>query len=221
MKSKVFGNIVFVLVLGILLMGAVACSEKSTAGGTVDDNSMAEISADEKLIVEHRVDSTKAFAESAPAGVNDYEVDSTAFWFQITFNGESESYFEQEWENPHSHCFVNIYRSEYGVQNMEWRANNEGTVVRTFFLTADESGVTFHEKMDFLVGSEKICEQILYDFENACEDDGGSLYRHMGTCKDSELHLTCSTFWGHLHESVDDVLDNAAEEMRNQCAEEK
>ena len=68
MKSKMFGNVALLLALSIL-WGVIACSEKSTAGATVDDNSVAEISADEKLILEHRVDSIKDFIDAIPADV--------------------------------------------------------------------------------------------------------------------------------------------------------
>ena len=42
MKSKMFGNVALLLALSIL-WGVIACSEKTTAGATVDDNSVAEI----------------------------------------------------------------------------------------------------------------------------------------------------------------------------------
>ena len=92
MKSKMFGNIALLLALSIL-WGVIACSEKSTAGATVDDNSVTEISADEKLILEHRVDSIKNFIDAIPADIDDYEIDSTRFWFEIRFGGEHENYF--------------------------------------------------------------------------------------------------------------------------------
>ena len=99
MKSKMFGNVALLLALSIL-WGVIACSEKSTAGATVDDNSVAEISADEKLILEHRVDSIKNFIDAIPADIDDYEIDSTRFWFEIRFGGEHEKYFYYEWNNP-------------------------------------------------------------------------------------------------------------------------
>ena len=45
MKSKMFGNVALWFALCGALLGLAACSEKSTAGATVDDNSVAEISA--------------------------------------------------------------------------------------------------------------------------------------------------------------------------------
>ena len=213
MKSKMSGNVALLLALSIL-WGVIACSEKSTAGATVDDNSVAEISADEKLILEHRVDSIKNFIDAIPADIDDYEIDSTRFWFEIRFGGEHEKYFYYEWNNPLSNCFINIYRSEYGVLNAEY---NEAAILWTFFLTADDSGVTSHLKMRYYAVSESRCEKEISDFANACEKDGGTLYRHIGTCKDTELHLTCSTFIGHLTESADSILDKAAEKMKNKC----
>lgn len=216
MKSKMFGNVALLLALSIL-WGVIACSEKSTAGATVDDNSVAEISADEKLILEHRVDSIKNFIDAIPADIDDYEIDSTRFWYEIKFSGERENYFFYEWEDPYSSCAVIIYRSEYGLVETEFLANNEGSIFQTFFLTADDSGVTSHLKMEYYAVSESRCEKEISDFANACEKDGGTLYRHIGTCKDTELHLTCSTFIGHLTESADSILDKAAEKMKNKC----
>lgn len=214
MKSKMFGNVALLLALCCALLVHVACSEKSTAGGTVDDNSVTEISADEKLILEHRVDSIKNFIDAIPADIDDYEIDSTRFWFEIRFSGEHEKYFYYEWNNTLSNCFINIYRSEYGVLNAEY---NEVPILWTFFLTADDSGVTSHLKMEYYAVSESRCEKEISDFANACEKDGGTLYRHIGTCKDTKLHLTCSTFIGHLTESADSILDKAAEKMKNKC----
>ena len=214
MKSKMFGNVALWLALCGALLGLAACSEKSTAGATVDDNSVTEISADEKLILEHRVDSIKNFIDAIPADIDDYEIDSTRFYFEIRFGGEHEEYFYYEWNNTLSNCFINIYRSEYGVLNAEY---NEVTILWTFFLTADDSGVTSHLKMRYYAVSESRCEKEISDFANACEKGGGTLYRHIGTCKDTELHLTCSTFIGHLTESADSILDKAAEKMKNKC----
>ena len=218
MKSKMLGNVALWLALCGALLGLAACSEKSTAGATVDDNSVAEISADEKLILEHQVDSVKNFVDGIPADIDDYERDTTRFWFEIRFSGEHEKYFYYEWDNPLSNCIINIYRSEYGVLNAEY---NEVSILWTFLLTADDSGVTSHLKMEYFAVSESRCEKEISDFANTCEKGGGTLYRHIGTCKDTELHVTCSTFIGHLTESADSILDKAAEKMKNKCMEGK
>jgi hypothetical protein len=218
MKNKMFGKYFASIMMCALAWAVVGCSEPSTAGGTVDGNSVADFSADEKLILEHQVDSVKNFVDGIPADIDDYERDTTRFWFEIRFSGERENYFYYEWNNPLSNCFINIYRSEYGVLNAEY---NEAAILWTFFLTADGSGVTSHLKMEYFAVSESRCEKEISDFANACEKDGGTLYRHIGTCKDIELHLTCSTFIGHLTESADSILDKAAEKMKNKCMEGK
>ena len=221
MKNRVFGNVGFLFVLCCLLTGLLSCSEKSTAGGTIDENSVAEFSADEKSIMENQLDSTKRLVEGAPADLGDYEVDSSNFWFEINFTGEREKYLEYERENPYADCYISIYRSEYGVWNIEWLANNEGSFVRTFFLTASDSGVTYHQKLDFNLGFEERCEKELSDFTEACERSGGTLYRHFANCEVGGLRLTCSTFKGHLSESANDVLDRVAEGMKEQCVDKR
>ena len=117
MKNKMFGKYFASIMMCALAWAVVGCSEPSTAGGTVDGNSVADFSADEKLILEHQVDSVKNFVDGIPADIDDYERDTTRFWFEIRFSGEHEKYFYYEWNNRLSYCFINIYRSEYGVLN--------------------------------------------------------------------------------------------------------
>ena len=147
MKSKMFGNVALWLALCGTLLELAACSEKSTAGATVDDNSVAEISADEKLILEHQVDSVKNFVDGIPADIDDYERDTTRFWFEIRFSGEHENFFAYENKDPYSYCFVNIYQSDFGMRTIEYLPIGD-SYTRTFFLTADEQGLVYHEKLD-------------------------------------------------------------------------
>ncbi len=50
MKSKMFGNVALWLALCGALLGLAACSEKSTAGATVDGKFLAKNFSDEKMI---------------------------------------------------------------------------------------------------------------------------------------------------------------------------
>jgi hypothetical protein len=216
MKSKMFGNVALWLALCGALLGLAACSEKSTAGATVDDNSVAEISADEKLILEHQVDSVKNFVDGIPADIDDYERDTTRFWFEIRFSGEHENFFAYEEENPYSYCDVRIYPSEYGVKAIGYIPNGIVGYVQTFFLTADSEGVAYHEKLDGFYYDEYSCEKYYADFEKNCNAEGWTLSRHLVKCQESpELHLTCSSSGERLTESPKAVLERYAEKMKN------
>jgi hypothetical protein len=94
------------------------------------------------------------------------------------------------------------------------------SVLQTFFMTASEDGVTYHTKLDNC-NDVTNCEKDLADFESSCESGGGTLYRHFVDCEAGELHLTCSTFKGHLSESANDILDHVAEEMKEQCMDNR
>ncbi len=170
MKSKMLGNVALWLALCGALLGLAACSEKSTAGATVDDNSVAEISADEKLILEHQVDSVKNFVDGIPADIDDYERDTTRFWFEIRFSGEHENFFAYEEENPYSYCDVRIYPSEYGVKAIGYIPNGIVGYDQTFFLTADSEGVAYHEKLDGFYYDEYSCEKYYADFEKKTDN---------------------------------------------------
>lgn len=211
MKNRVFGYIAFLLVLCGLLLSVVACSETSTAGGTTDENAVTEVSADEKAIMESKVDSIKILAHGEPADIGDSKIDSTDHWYEITFSDVGEDYFTIEEYDPIFACYVRVHRQDFGVQGIK-------SVLQTFFMTASEDGVTYHTKLDNC-NDVTNCEKDLADFESSCESGGGTLYRHFVDCKAGELHLTCSTFKGHLSESANDILDHVAEGMKEQCVD--
>ena len=213
MKNRVSGYIAFLLALCGLLLGVVACSETSTAGGTTDENAVTEVSADEKAIMESRVDSVKISVHGEPADIGDSKIDSTDHWFEITFPDVGEDYFTIEEYDPLFTCYVRVHRQDFGVQGIK-------SALQTFFMTAGEDGVTYHTKLDNC-NDVTNCEKDLADFESSCESGGGTLYRHFVDCEAGELHLTCSTFKGHLSESANDILDHVAEEMKEQCMEGK
>lgn len=220
MKSKMFGNVALWLALCGALLGLAACSEKSTAGATVDDNSVAEISADEKLILEHQVDSVKNFVDGIPADIDDYERDTTRFWFEIRFSGEHENFFAYENKDPYSYCFVYVFRSEFSVQSVN--TFGMGNISqRTSFLTANEQGIVSHEKIDNLYLDHAICENDFLDFEKYCQNGGGDLFSHFANCQGGELHLTCTTSRGHLTEGVESILNDYAENMKTRCLENR
>lgn len=221
MKSKMFGNVALWLALCGALLGLAACSEKSTAGATVDDNSVAEISADEKLILEHQVDSVKNFVDGIPADIDDYERDTTRFWFEIRFSGEHENFFAYENKDPYSYCFVNIYQSDFGVRTIEYLPTGEN-YMRTFFLTADDYGVVYHEKIDYDYNNDiSRCERAFSDFEQSCENEGGTLYNHKSACAENRLRLTCTMPKGHLLLESEKILNDYAEGMKNWCLENR
>lgn len=220
MKSKMFGNVALWLALCGALLGLAACSEKSTAGATVDDNSVAEISADEKLILEHQVDSVKNFVDGIPADIDDYEIDSSKYWVEINFRGEREIYFSNENIDPYFDCHVYAYYLEFGVRSVN--AFGVGNISqRTLFLTADEWGIVSHEKIDNLYLDHAICEDDFLDFEKYCQNGGGDLFSHFVNCQGGELHLTCTTSRGHLTEGVESILNDYAENMKTRCLENR
>ena len=65
------------------------------------------------------------------------------------------------------------------------------------------------------------CEKDLSDFEQNCENGGGSLYSHKADCAENSLHLTCSTSKGHLLTNAETLLNNYAENMKNWCLENR
>ena len=213
MKNRVFGYIAFLLALCGLLLGVVACSETSTAGGTTDENAVTEVSADEKAIMESKVDSIKILVQAEPADIGDSKIDSTDHWYEITFSDVGEDYFTIEEYDPLFACYVRVHRQDFGVQGIK-------SALQTFFMTASEDGVTYHTKLDNC-NDVTNCEKDLADFESSCESGGGTLYRHFVDCEAGELHLTCSTFKGHLSESANDILDHVAEKMKEQCMDNR
>lgn len=224
MKNKMFGKYFASIMMCALAWAVVGCSEPSTAGGTVDGNSVADFSADEKAILEHQVDSTKAFADAENAAIGDHAFDSTVYWFEIYFKGKRENYFAYEQENPYSNCYVSVYPSEYGVQTIGYGSMLNGIAgyIRTFFLTAGDEGVVYHEKLDGCYYDEYSCEKDYADFEKSCNAEGRTLFRHLVRCQDSPtLHLTCSSSEEHLTESPEAVLEHYAEKMKNWCLENR
>lgn len=220
MKSKMFGNVALWLALCGALLGLAACSEKSTAGGTVDDNSVVAISADEKAVLEHQVDSTKVFADAETADIDDHEIDSSKYWVEINFRGEREIYFSYENIDPYFDCHVYAYYLEFGVRSVN--AFGVGNISqRTLFLTADEWGIVSHEKIDNLYLDHAICEDDFLDFEKYCQNGGGELFRHLVNCESGKLHLTCSLSIGHLNGSVESILNDYAENMKTRCLENR
>lgn len=220
MKSKMLGNVALWLALCGVLLGLAACSEKSTAGATVDDNSVAEISADEKAVLEHQVDSTKVVAGSVPADISGYESDSSIYWYEVNFSGEREIYFSYENIDPYFDCHVYAYYLEFGVRSVN--AFGVGNISqRTLFLTADEWGIVSHEKIDNLYLDHAICEDDFLDFEKYCQNGGGELFRHLVNCESGKLHLTCSLSIGHLNGSVESILNDYAENMKTRCLENR
>ena len=206
MKNRVSGYIAFLLALCGLLLSVAACSETSTAGGTTDENAVTELSADEGF---------KIYG----VRVGDFEIDSTDHWYEVKFSDVGEDYFTIEEYDPIFACYVRVHRQDFGVQFIK-SVVNVGEYLQTFFMTASEDGVTYHTKLDNY-NDVANCEKDLADFESSCESDGGTLYRHFVDCKAGELHLTCSTFKGHLSESANDILDHVAEEMKEQCMDNR
>jgi len=213
-------NSLSVFLLVFALVGIfVACNETTTAGGTIDENSVAVVSDDEKAIAEHRVDSTKMFLDVKPAGINDYEIDSTRFFYDVHLSGEKEDYFVREKDDARNYCDVGIYRSEFSVRYVVNYFKNGVMIfsIRMFFLTADSDGVVYHEKVTFFSQEKALLEEMVSDLERACETDGATFYRHEVDYMLGWAYLTCSAHMGHLTESADAVLDGAAEKMKNQC----
>ena len=220
MKSKMFGNVALWLALSGALLGLTACSEKSTAGATVDDNSVVAISADEKAVLEHQVDSTKVVAGSVPADISGYESDSSIYWYEVNFSGEREIYFSYENIDPYFDCHVYAYYLEFGVRSVN--TFGMGNISqRTSFLTANEQGIVSHEKIDNLYLDHAICEDDFLDFEKYCQNGGGELFRHLVNCESGKLHLTCSLSIGHLNGSVESILNDYAENMKTRCLENR
>lgn len=220
MKSKMFGNVTLWLALCGTLLELAACSEKSTAGATVDDNSVVAISADEKAVLEHQVDSTKVVAGSVPADISGYESDSSIYWYEVNFSGEREIYFSYENIDPYFDCHVYAYYLEFGVRSVN--TFGMGNISqRTSFLTANEQGIVSHEKIDNLYLDHAICENDFLDFEKYCQNGGGDLFSHFTNCQGGELHLTCTTSRGHLTEGVESILNDYAENMKTRCLENR
>ena len=220
MKNSVYNVILILLAKCLLFLAFVACSEPSTAGATVDDNSVAGISADEKAILEHRVDSTKMVTGFAPADTDDYETDSTRFWYEIIFGSEHDVYFSYVEDYPYFDCFVDVYRLEYGVRSV----NNFGIgnfFQHTLFLTANEQGIIYHEKWDYHYIDSAGCENDFLELEKNCKNGGGDLFSNFVSCQSGELHLTCSMSRGHLSGSVESILNDYAEKMKTRCLENR
>ena len=220
MKNKLFCKIFFTFVHIGLLWSLVACSETSTAGGTVDDNTVADFSADEKAIMESKVDSIKVFAETVFADIGDYEMDSTDFWYEVFFSDVGEDYLTIEEENPFFYCYVRMHNMDFGVQALK-SVVNVGKFTQTFFMTASEDGVVYHTKLDNDYYDVSGCEKDLSDFEQSCKSEGGALLCHKADCGENSLHLTCSTSVGHLSENIENILDERAQKMKKLCMEDK
>ena len=220
MKNRVLGKILVALFSGSLFWGVAACSEKNTAGGTIDDNAVAEFSADEKAIMESKVDSIKVFAETVLADIGDYEMDSTVYWYAITFSDVGDDYFSVEEYDPFFICYVRVHQYDFGVQTSK-SVENVGEFTQTFFMTASENGVVYHTKLDNDYHNAMNCEKDLSVFEQSCESEGGILYRHKADCGENNLHLTCSTSLEHLSDSVANILNVNAQKMKQWCMEGK
>lgn len=220
MKNRVLGKILVALFSGSLFWGVAACSEKNTAGGTIDDNAVAEFSADEKAIMESKVDSIKVFAETVLADIGDYEMDSTVYWYAITFSDVGDDYFSVEEYDPFFICYVRVHQYDFGVQTSK-SVENVGEFTQTFFMTASENGVVYHTKLDNDYHNAMNCEKDLSVFEQSCESEGGILYRHKADCGENNLHLTCSTSLEHLSDSVANILNMNAQKMKQWCMEDK
>ncbi len=220
MKNRVLGKILVALFSGSLFWGVAACSEKNTAGGTIDDNAVAEFSADEKAIMESKVDSIKHFANAETADIGNQKIDSSMYWSEIVFSDAGEDYLTIEEENPFFYCYVRIHHMDFGVQILK-SIMNVSEFLQTFYLTASEDGVVYHTKLDNDYYEVTNCEKDLSDFEQACESEGGTLHRHKAECSEKSLHLTCSTSVGHLSDNVEDILDKRAQTMKKMCMEDK
>lgn len=221
MKSKMLGKCFAPIAICALVWAVFGCSESSTAGGTVDDNSVVAISADEKAVLEHQVDSTKVFADAETADIDNYGIDSSVYWYEVNFSGERENYFAYEEENPYSYCYVSIYQSDFGVRTIEYLPTGEN-YMRTFFLTADDYGVVYHEKIDYDYNNDiSRCERDFSDFEQSCENEGGTLYNHKSACAENRLRLTCTMPKGHLLLESEKILNDYAEGMKNWCLENR
>lgn len=220
MKNKPFYNVFFFLAYIGLLLALVACSETSTAGGTVDDNAVADYSADEKAIMESKVDSIKIFAEASPRNIDENTIDSTDIWYEVAFSDVGEVYFSIEEYDPIFICYVRVHRQDFGVQVLK-SVVNVGEFMQSFFMTANESGVVYHTKLDNDYHDAKGCEKDLLDFEHSCKNEGGTLYRHKADCGESNLHLTCSTSVGHLSNNIKAILNARAQTMKNLCMEDQ
>ena len=219
MKNKLFYNTFFSLAHIGLLLALVACSETATAGGTVDDNAVADYSADEKAIMESKVDSIKHFANTEIADMGNQKIDSSMYWSEIVFSDVGEDYLTIEEENPFFYCYVRIHHMDFGVQIIK-SIMNVSEFMQTFFLTANEDGVVYHTKLDNDYYDVTNCEKDLSDFEQACESEGGTLHRHKADCSEKSLHLTCSTSVRHLSDNVEDILDTRAQTMKKLCMED-
>lgn len=220
MKNKLFCKVFFTFVHIGLLWSLVACSESSTAGGTVDDNAVADFSADEKAIMESKVDSIKVFAETVLADIGDHKMDSTVYWYAITFSDVGDDYFSVEEYDPFFICYVRVHQYDFGVQTSK-SVENVGEFTQTFFMTASENGVVYHTKLDNDYHNAMNCEKDLSVFEQSCESEGGILYRHKADCGENNLHLTCSTSLEHLSDSVANILNVNAQKMKQWCMEGK
>lgn len=186
----------------------------------MDDNAVADYSADEKAIMESKVDSIQIFADVMSADIGDYAMDSTDFWYEVTFSGVGEEYFSIEENDPFFICYVRVHQYDFGVQTSK-SVENVGEFTQTFFMTASENGVVYHTKLDNDYHNAMNCEKDLSVFEQSCESEGGILYRHKADCGENNLHLTCSTSLEHLSDSVANILNVNAQKMKQWCMEGK
>lgn len=213
MKNKMLGKFLVLFAICMLLPTILACSEKVASGGTVDENTIAE-----KEIAELHVDSVKVFADAEPAEVGNHKIDSIAYWYEIKFHSERESYFAYTEDDPYLYCYVNVYQEEFGVQS-QISIQDVGEFGYTFFLTSNDNGIIFHEKLDNIYFDKSRCEKDLSEFEKNCNDEGGSLFLHVVNCEESGLHLTCSSAKGYLVDNANGILKDFAEKMKTRCLE--
>ncbi|WP_458449056.1 hypothetical protein [Fibrobacter sp.] len=206
MKNRTYNNILALLVNCFFFLAFIGCSESSTAGGTVDDNSIAT----------HQVDSVKVFWDKSHASIGNAEIDSVDYWYEIEFHGTGEEYFAYAVDKPISYCSIRIYWLEFGARMIESLPDGIH-LLRTFFLTSDGDDIIYHEKLDDHYSNEIRCEKELVNFENSCKSRGWTEYRHMSDCSKGELHLTCSSSKERLEKDVDEVLKDYGVKMKEQC----
>lgn len=198
---KIF-SLVAIIVITVLWC---ACSDngEDVGGASVEGNT---------VVAEVEIDSVFKMPNSSFAA--DDDTIGKVYWYEVAFHKRQELYYHYENEDGLG-CYVNIYPDENGVKYVNDMLNHS-MYYATLFIAQVENGILIHEQAYLGSLTERGWQDDLADFKQVCENRGGRFTCEKEGCPGGPP-ATCSTVVSSLGSTLDETLEQYAEEFKQLC----
>ena len=198
---KIF-SLVSIIVIAVLWC---ACSDsgEDVGGASVEGNT---------VVAEVEIDSVLKMPNSSFDA--DDDTIGKVYWYEVAFHKRQELYYHYENEDGLG-CYVNIYPEENGVKYVNDMLNHS-MYYATLFIAPIENGILINEQAYLGSLTEYGWQDDLADFKKVCENRGGRFTCEQEGCPDGPP-ATCSTVVSSLGSTLEEALEQYAEEFKQLC----